>query len=441
MMSALFSIVIPVFNAAERLEQCLKSVLAQSFGGWQAVLVDDGSDDGSAQICDSFAAEDSRIRAIHTENRGVSAARNTGIEVSEGEYVIFLDSDDMLLPGALQQLSSKCGGLRENLPENRSENLPENLPDMIIYDFLKISDNAGNAINSDSFSSDGLSSSLSAHEQFPPEGRVSPQKALAWLFEDRYCWNVWQAAFRRSLLESMNDSNDSQSVVKLRLQSNLRQFERCGSVFDENIRVAEDLLMFVRALTAADRRTGQQKSGSVVFLSKPLYAYVSAPESVMNKTLTDSAKQIEAARDVIEVESRLEKIMAENPGEAAEKYHFHAFHIFFSWAVRICATAPAKSPAGSPAQSSAQSLSKSPAQPSAGLPADSSDSQLSGGGKNTSEQTAKNTAAELKRLALRACPPFGQLNRRDKIKYFVFLSGLYKIQTVSAVFNRRNLER
>ena len=54
-MSALFSIVIPVFNAAERLEQCLKSVLAQSFGGWQAVLVDDGSDDGSAQICDSFA--------------------------------------------------------------------------------------------------------------------------------------------------------------------------------------------------------------------------------------------------------------------------------------------------------------------------------------------------------------------------------------------------
>ncbi|MBQ1283010.1 MAG: glycosyltransferase [Bifidobacteriaceae bacterium] len=433
MMSALFSIVIPVFNAAERLEQCLKSVLAQSFGGWQAVLVDDGSDDGSAQICDSFAAEDSRIRAIHTENRGVSAARNTGIEVSEGEYVIFLDSDDMLLPGALQQLSSKCGGLRENLPEN--------LPDMIIYDFLKISDNAGNAINSDSFSSDGLSSSLSAHEQFPPEGRVSPQKALAWLFEDRYCWNVWQAAFRRSLLESMNDSNDSQSVVKPCLQSKSRHFERCSSVFDENIRVAEDLLMFVRALTAADRRAGQQKSGSVVFLSKPLYAYVSAPESVMNKTLTDSAKQIEAARDVIEVESRLEKIMAENPGEAAEKYHFHAFHIFFSWAVRICATAPAKSPAGSPAQSSAQSLSKSPAQPSAGLPADSSDSQLSGGGKNTSEQTAKNTAAELKRLALRACPPFGQLNRRDKIKYFVFLSGLYKIRTVSAVFNRRNLER
>lgn len=432
-MSALFSIVIPVFNAAERLEQCLKSVLAQSFGGWQAVLVDDGSDDGSAQICDSFAAEDSRIRAIHTENRGVSAARNTGIEVSEGEYVIFLDSDDMLLPGALQQLSSKCGGLRENLPEN--------LPDMIIYDFLKISDNAGNAINSDSFSSDGLSSSLSAHEQFPPEGRVSPQKALAWLFEDRYCWNVWQAAFRRSLLESMNDSNDSQSVVKPCLQSNSRHFERCSSVFDENIRVAEDLLMFVRALIAADRRAGQQKSGSVVFLSKSLYAYVSAPESVMNKTLTDSAKQIEAARDVIEVESRLEKIMAENPGEAAEKYHFHAFHIFFSWAVRICATAPAESPAKSPAELPAQSLLKSPAQPSAGLPADSSDSQLSGGGKNTSEQTDKNTAAELKRLALRVCPPFGQLNRRDKIKYFVFLSGLYKIRTVSAVFNRRNLER
>lgn len=417
-MSALFSIVIPVFNAAERLEQCLKSVLAQSFGGWQAVLVDDGSDDGSAQICDSFAAEDSRIRAIHTENRGVSAARNTGIEVSEGEYVIFLDSDDMLLPGALQQLSSKCGGLRENLPEN--------LPDMIIYDFLKISDNAGNAINSDSFSSDGLSSSLSAHEQFPPEGRVSPQKALAWLFEDRYCWNVWQAAFRRSLLESMNDSNDSQSVVKPRLQSNSRHFERCGSVFDENIRVAEDLLMFVRALIAADRRAGQQKSGSVVFLSKPLYAYVSAPESVMNKTLTDSAKQIEAARDVIEVESRLEKIMAENPGEAAEKYHFHAFHIFFSWAVRICATSLPNATANTTADMTVNPSVNSNAKQSAEL---------------SVIQTSKRTATELKKLALRTCPPFSRLNRRDKIKYFVFISGLYKIRFVSAVFNRRSLSR
>lgn len=417
-MEPLFSIVIPVFNAAERLEQCLKSVLAQSFGGWQAVLVDDGSDDGSAQICDSFAAEDSRIRAIHTENRGVSAARNTGIEVSEGEYVIFLDSDDMLLPGALQQLSSKCGGLRENLPEN--------LPDMIIYDFLKISDNAGNAINSDSFSSDGLSSSLSAHEQFPPEGRVSPQKALAWLFEDRYCWNVWQAAFRRSLLESMNDSNDSQSVVKPRLQSNSRHFERCGSVFDENIRVAEDLLMFVRALIAADRRAGQQKSGSVVFLSKPLYAYVSAPESVMNKTLTDSAKQIEAARDVIEVESRLEKIMAENPGEAAEKYHFHAFHIFFSWAVRICATSLPNATANTTADMTVNPSVNSNAKQSAEL---------------SVIQTSKRTATELKKLALRTCPPFSRLNRRDKIKYFVFISGLYKIRFVSAVFNRRSLSR
>ncbi len=406
-MEPLFSIVIPVFNAAERLEQCLKSVLAQSFGGWQAVLVDDGSDDGSAQICDSFAAEDSRIRAIHTENRGVSAARNTGIEVSEGEYVIFLDSDDMLLPGALQQLSSKCGGLRENLPENRSENLPENLPDMIIYDFLKISDNAGNAINSDSFSSDGLSSSLSAHEQFPPEGRVSPQKALAWLFEDRYCWNVWQAAFRRDLLVSLNDS---QTVEQSRLQSNLRQSERCSYVFDENIRVAEDLLMFVRALIAVDNKAGdngeeRKKSRSVIFFPKPLYAYISVSDSVMNKTLTDSAKQTAAARDVIEVESRLEKIMAENPDEASEKYHFHAFHIFFSWAVRICATKSTKQK------------------------------------KSAEQAAAKRTASDLKRLALRVCPPFKQLNLRDKIKYFVFVSGLYKIRTVSAVFNRRSLER
>lgn len=386
MMSAFFSIVIPVFNAAERLEQCLKSVLAQSFGGWQAVLVDDGSDDGSAQICDSFAAEDSRIRAIHTENRGVSAARNTGIEVSEGEYVIFLDSDDMLLSGALEQLSRVC---RNNVPT---------APDVVIFDYAKINENEAGKIGE-------IKPVL--HEQFPPEGAVSARRALAWLFEDRYCWNVWQAAFRRDLLVSLNDS---QTVEQSRLQSNLRQSERCSYVFDENIRVAEDLLMFVRALIAVDNKAGdngeeRKKSRSVIFFPKPLYAYVSVSDSVMNKTLTDSAKQTAAARDVIEVESRLEKIMAENPDEASEKYHFHAFHIFFSWAVRICATKSTKQK------------------------------------KSAEQAAAKRTASDLKRLALRVCPPFKQLNLRDKIKYFVFVSGLYKIRTVSAVFNRRSLER
>ncbi len=385
-MSAFFSIVIPVFNAAERLEQCLKSVLAQSFGGWQAVLVDDGSDDGSAQICDSFAAEDSRIRAIHTENRGVSAARNTGIEVSEGEYVIFLDSDDMLLSGALEQLSRVC---RNNVPT---------APDVVIFDYAKINENEAGKIGE-------IKPVL--HEQFPPEGAVSARRALAWLFEDRYCWNVWQAAFRRDLLVSLNDS---QTVEQSRLQSNLRQSERCSYVFDENIRVAEDLLMFVRALIAVDNKAGdngeeRKKSRSVIFFPKPLYAYVSVSDSVMNKTLTDSAKQTAAARDVIEVESRLEKIMAENPDEASEKYHFHAFHIFFSWAVRICATKSTKQK------------------------------------KSAEQAAAKRTASDLKRLALRVCPPFKQLNLRDKIKYFVFVSGLYKIRTVSAVFNRRSLER
>ena len=385
-MSALFSIVIPVFNAAGRLEQCLESVLRQSFGGWQAVAVDDGSDDGCAQICDSFAARDSRIKVIHTENRGVSAARNAGIAACEGEYVMFLDSDDMLLSGALEQLSRVC---RNNVPT---------APDVVIFDYAKINENEAGKIGE-------IKPVL--HEQFPPEGAVSARRALAWLFEDRYCWNVWQAAFRRDLLVSLNDS---QTVEQSRLQSNLRQSERCSYVFDENIRVAEDLLMFVRALIAVDNKAGdngeeRKKSRSVIFFPKPLYAYISVSDSVMNKTLTDSAKQTAAARDVIEVESRLEKIMAENPDEASEKYHFHAFHIFFSWAVRICATKSTKQK------------------------------------KSAEQAAAKRTASDLKRLALRVCPPFKQLNLRDKIKYFVFVSGLYKIRTVSAVFNRRSLER
>ena len=89
-----FSIVIPVYNVEKYLNQCVDSVLAQSFGDFELLLVDDGSKDSSPRICDDYAKKDSRIRVIHKENGGASDARNYGIRAAEGTYLMFLDSDD-----------------------------------------------------------------------------------------------------------------------------------------------------------------------------------------------------------------------------------------------------------------------------------------------------------------------------------------------------------
>lgn len=96
------SIVIPVYNKAEYIAKCLESCLAQQFPSFEVVAVDDGSRDDGGRICDEMAARDSRLRVIHTENGGVTAARRKGVEVARGEYVTFVDADDSLRPGALE---------------------------------------------------------------------------------------------------------------------------------------------------------------------------------------------------------------------------------------------------------------------------------------------------------------------------------------------------
>lgn len=96
-------VVIPVWGAEKTLPRCVDSVLAQRVaGGLTCVLVDDGSPDGSGAICDAYAQKDPRVTALHKKDGGVSSARNAGLDIAFAEYVVFLDSDDALRPGALQ---------------------------------------------------------------------------------------------------------------------------------------------------------------------------------------------------------------------------------------------------------------------------------------------------------------------------------------------------
>lgn len=93
---AKISIVIPVYNVAPYLRECLDSVLAQTFASWEAICVDDGSTDGSGAILDEYAARDIRFHVIHQANAGVSAARNRGMDEVKGEWIAFLDADDIV---------------------------------------------------------------------------------------------------------------------------------------------------------------------------------------------------------------------------------------------------------------------------------------------------------------------------------------------------------
>lgn len=98
------SIIIPIYNTEKYLSKCLDSVLAQTYTDWEAILVDDGSIDKSDAVCDEYSAKDSRFKVFHKINGGVSSARNLALDYVQGQYVMFVDSDDMLFSNALETL-------------------------------------------------------------------------------------------------------------------------------------------------------------------------------------------------------------------------------------------------------------------------------------------------------------------------------------------------
>lgn len=101
-MNSLVSIIVPVFNVERYLARALESLIAQSYDEWEAILVDDGSTDSSGSIALDFASKDKRFRVVRQQNGGLSSARNTGMEIVSGQFVMFLDSDDFLHPQALE---------------------------------------------------------------------------------------------------------------------------------------------------------------------------------------------------------------------------------------------------------------------------------------------------------------------------------------------------
>lgn len=101
----MIDIIVPVYNAEKYITYCIESILNQTYQDYNLILVDDGSTDHSGEICDKYAAKDGRVLVIHKKNQGVSAARNSGIEVSQDNYMMFVDADDYLDDCLLQKLA------------------------------------------------------------------------------------------------------------------------------------------------------------------------------------------------------------------------------------------------------------------------------------------------------------------------------------------------
>lgn len=97
------TVIIPVYNVEKYLRKCLDSVISQSHKNLQIIIVDDGSTDGSSEICDEYAKQDSRIQVVHKRNGGLSSARNVALDIAEGTYILFVDSDDWLPAGAIKR--------------------------------------------------------------------------------------------------------------------------------------------------------------------------------------------------------------------------------------------------------------------------------------------------------------------------------------------------
>lgn len=100
----LISIIVPVYQVKEYVGECIESLLTQTYTNLEILLVDDGSTDGSGAICDQYAGRDDRVRVVHQENQGPSVARNAGLNCAKGEYIAFVDSDDVVLPDFIETL-------------------------------------------------------------------------------------------------------------------------------------------------------------------------------------------------------------------------------------------------------------------------------------------------------------------------------------------------
>ena len=217
------SIIIPVYKVEPYLKECLDSLAASPLDCWEAILIDDGSPDGCPQICDEYAARDKRFRVIHQENVGVAAARNAGLDAAQGEWIWFVDSDDVV---DMRPVGEMMEWINDNVNENDTKTvdvhvdvLVNKLVDLVMFDLETFDDKEGGL----PFTVDGLHGGKNEKVNVPVDVSVNKNDFLM----KHICYHHPRLWYKRKLI------NHYQQPIR----------------FSQGIRVAEDLEFQYKYLT------------------------------------------------------------------------------------------------------------------------------------------------------------------------------------------------
>ncbi len=175
------SIIIPVYNVETYVARCLDSVLSQSFGDFEIILMNDGSTDGSEKICEDYAAKDARIHFVSQRNQGLSLARNHALSLAQGRYIAFLDSDDSIHP----QLLEVTHGLAE-----------KEAADMVCFQYKRCAPDGESDRHGRSLSADQIAYQVFSGDEVCYYGLHRKHKNIH--------YNVWSKLYRKELIEGLS---------------------------------------------------------------------------------------------------------------------------------------------------------------------------------------------------------------------------------------------
>lgn len=265
-MSVALSVVIPVYNIENYLGKCLDSILAQTFQDYEVIVVNDGSTDRTADVCDEYAAKDARIRIIHKENEGVSVARNTGIEVASGEYFLFFDGDDFMEPYTMEELYKVA---------------KEQQADTVVYGYHRYEDGKVKETCYPRFEQSIYENDVIVKEVLPAFIGLSCDKINDWLNHKSDALYVENPALWRTMT--------SARIIK---ENNIR--------FIPNLKVGEDTLFIATYLSFAKRCYIQQKCYYYLVTreTSTIFVYEKKPLQKLEGKLHQLSARLELTADI-----------------------------------------------------------------------------------------------------------------------------------------------
>ena len=256
----MISVIIPIYNAEPYLSRCIDSVLCSGYTDFELILVDDGSTDGCLRICQAYAERDPRITVLSQKNQGVSAARNRGLELCRGEWVVFVDADDRISPDHL----SLVAGTED--------------ADLLLFDFaedpeeLTVGPRSGKVFRYGSLDISGLVERVLTPRQLRKDGQVNFRSSNA-------------KAFKKEIID------------------------RCGLRFDPDISYGEDKLFNLNYIFRIER---------FAYLPVPVYFYETHPGSLTHTLRPD------ALNELITLMEKLQTVLEQySPSTATAQFYNH----------------------------------------------------------------------------------------------------------------------